>query len=50
MYVSQKMASDLLFLEFEPVTGCWELNPGLLEEQVLLLSEPSLQPHHCSFL
>ena len=26
--------------------GCWELNPGSLEEQlVLLTAEPSLQPH-----
>ena len=25
--------------------GCWDLNPGLLEEQpVLLTSEPTLQP------
>jgi len=29
----------------EPPCGCCELNPGLLEEQpVLLTSEPSLQP------
>jgi hypothetical protein len=28
----------------------WELNPGLLEEQPLLLAaKPSLQPHHAVF-
>ncbi|XP_050003558.1 adiponectin receptor protein 1 [Alexandromys fortis] len=31
--------------------GCWELNPGPLEEQsVLLTTEPSLQPHKMSCL
>ena len=31
--------------------GCWELNPGPLEEQsVLLTTEPSLQPHFFFFL
>ena len=29
----------------EPFGGCWELNPGPLEEQLVLLrAEPSLQP------
>lgn len=29
----------------EPLCGCWELNPHLLEEQfVLLTTEPSLYP------
>ena len=29
---------------FEPPSGCWELNPGLLEEQpVFLTTEPSPQ-------
>jgi hypothetical protein len=29
----------------EPLCGCWELRPGLLQEQLVLLSaEPSLQP------
>jgi hypothetical protein len=30
----------------EPPCGCWELNPGSLEEQSMLLTaEPFLQPH-----
>lgn len=30
--------------------GCWELNPGLLEEpQLLLTPEPSLQPQSYFF-
>lgn len=30
--------------------GCWEPNPGPLEEQrVLLATEPSLQPQHRTF-
>ena len=37
----------------EPPCGCWELNPGPLEEQpVLLTTEPALQPqfpaYYCS--
>lgn len=44
MHVSQKMASDLLLLESEPVIGCWELNPGLLQDSILT-ADPSLQ--HC---
>jgi hypothetical protein len=30
---------------YEPPSGCWELNPGpLQEQQVILTFEPSLQP------
>lgn len=30
----------------EPLHQCWELNPRpLQEQQVLLIAEPSLQPH-----
>lgn len=28
----------------EVTCGCWNLNPGLLEQQVLLPTEPRLQP------
>lgn len=39
----QKRVSDPLGLELPSV--CWELNPGPVEEQpVLLTTEPSLQP------
>lgn len=33
--------------DYELPRGCWDLNPGLLQEQVLLAAEPSLQalPH-----
>lgn len=35
----------------ESPCGCWEANPGLLQEQqVLLTSEPSLQPPKSMFL
>jgi hypothetical protein len=41
----QKRASDPITDGCEPPCGCWELNPGPLEEQsVLLTAEPSLQP------
>ena len=34
----------------EPPRGCWELNSGPLEEQlVLLTTEPSLQPQYPIF-
>ena len=34
----------------EPSCRCWELNPGLLEDQsVLLTTGPSLQPHFILF-
>jgi hypothetical protein len=34
----------------EPPYRCWELNPGpLQEQQVLLAAEPSLQPHSFFF-
>ena len=34
----------------EPLCGCWELNSGLLEEQlVLLTAESSLQPQSILF-
>jgi hypothetical protein len=40
----QKRASDPITDGFEPPCGCWELNPGPLEEQsVLLAAESSLQ-------
>lgn len=29
---------------YEPPCGCWDLDLGLLQEQVFLNSEPSLQP------
>ena len=46
--------SDSLELDFsdscELLCECWELNPGPLEEQsVLLTTEPSLQPHDFFF-
>jgi hypothetical protein len=45
----KKRASDPPVDGCEPPCGCWELNPGPLEEQpVLLTPEPSLQPHVCS--
>jgi hypothetical protein len=32
---------------FELTCGCWELNPGFLEEQpVLLITKSSLQPYN----
>jgi hypothetical protein len=40
----QKRASDPITDGCEPPCGCWELNSGPLEEQlVLLITEPSLQ-------
>jgi hypothetical protein len=36
--------SDLITDGCEPACGCWALNSGLLEEQLMLLTtEPSLQ-------
>lgn len=43
----QKKASGSLQLEldtWELSCTCWELNPGPLEEELVLLTEPSLQP------
>lgn len=41
----QKRASDLIIDDAEPLSGCWELNSGIQEEQpVLLTGEFSLQP------
>ena len=41
----QKRASDLIRDGCEPPCGCWDLNSGPSEEQlVLLTTEPSLQP------
>jgi len=46
---SQKRVLDLLQQESgvtngcEPPCGCWESNPGPLEQPVLLTSEPHLQ-------
>ena len=38
-------ASDPITDGCEPPCGCWELNSGPLEEQLMLLTaEPSLQP------
>ena len=38
-------ASDLITDGCEPPCGCWELNSGPLEEQLVLLTVvPSLQP------
>ena len=40
-----KIASDPITDSCEPHCGCWELNPGPLEKQpVLLPAEPPLQP------
>ena len=39
-----KRVSDFPIDGYEPPCGCWELNPGPLEEQpVLLTAEPSHQ-------
>ena len=47
----QKRASDLITDGYEPPCGCWDLNSGPLEEQlVLLTTEPSLQPLKRFFL
>ena len=41
----QKRESNLIIDGYELQYGCWELNSGPLEEQlVLLTSVPSLQP------
>jgi hypothetical protein len=41
----QRRASDPITDGCEPPCGCWDLNSGPLEEQlVLLTAEPSLQP------
>jgi hypothetical protein len=45
MPASLKRALDLIIDGHEPQCVCWELNSGLLEEQLVpLTSEPSLQP------
>ena len=45
MPAGQKRAPDPITDGCELPCGCWELNPGPLEEQAMLLtSEPSLQP------
>ena len=47
----QKKALDPITDGCEPPCGCWELNSGPLEEQlVLLTTEPSLQPYFLFFL
>lgn len=33
----------------EPPCGCWQLNPGPLQQQVLLTIEPTFQPHVPTF-
>jgi hypothetical protein len=41
----QKKASDLITGGCKPPCGCWDLNSGPSEEQLMLLTtEPSLQP------
>ena len=35
---------------YEPPCGCWEQNPGVLQEQVLLITEPPLQALVLGFL
>ena len=40
-----EVAGSWSYRQCELPYGCWELNPGPLEEQsVLLITEPSLQP------
>ena len=42
----QKRASNFITDGCEPLCGCWDLNSGPLEEQlVLLTAETSHQPH-----
>jgi hypothetical protein len=39
--------TGVLMASYKLLYGCWELNPGSLEAQrVLLLPEASLQPHN----
>jgi hypothetical protein len=46
----QKRESDLITDGCEPPHGCWDLNSGPSEEQlVLLTTEPSLQPSRSIF-
>jgi hypothetical protein len=48
---TRRRASDLITDGCELPCGCWELNPGPLEKQsVLLTHEPSLQPPKGIFL
>jgi hypothetical protein len=45
IYFSTLWVLDPITDGCEPLSGCWELNSGPLEEQsVLLTAEPSLQP------
>jgi hypothetical protein len=47
----QKRPSDLITGGCEPPCGCWDLNSGPLEEQLVLLpSELSHQPPISTFL
>lgn len=51
-YEVQKKVSDLERLESQTVldssNGCWELNLGPLEEQlVVLTTKPPFYPHNC---
>jgi hypothetical protein len=47
----QKRASDPITDGYESPCGCWELNSGSLEKQlVLLTTDASLQPPIFSFL
>ena len=51
MSKGQKRAPDLIIDGCEPPCGCWELNSGPLEEQVVLLTtEPSHHPNSVYFL
>ena len=46
----QKRASDFVTDGCEPPCGCWDLNSGPWEEQlVLLTTEPPHQPESCLF-
>ena len=46
MPAGQKRVPDLIRDGCEQPCGCWDLNSGPLDEQlVLLTTEPSLQPH-----
>jgi hypothetical protein len=46
----QKRASDYITDGCEPSCGCWELNSGPLEEQLVLLTdEPFFQPSDLGF-
>jgi hypothetical protein len=50
MSAGQNRAPDLIIDVCDPPCSCWELNSGLLEKQIVLLtSELSLQSDRLSF-